>query len=122
MLSGSSVRENSRGFLGQHHGSVLPSASRGDILTNPQRSLPTDSLLGGAEDLHLSSVCSRLEQCGSGCSVLPQSGDRGRLDTALGGLRLALQEVAGDDRSFCFRSESPLWCLFCVSVGSHGCG
>ena len=86
-FSGPSVRENSCSFLGQHHSGVLPSASRWDVLTGPQRSLPTDSSLGRTEvDLHLSSVCSRSEQCGSGCSIPPQSGDRGGMDTAPGDL------------------------------------
>ena len=39
-----------------------------------------------------------------------------------GGIRLALQALAGDGGSFCVISESPLWCLFCADLGSYGCG
>ena len=67
--------------------------------------------LGGAKgDFHFSSVCSRSGQCGPRRSVLPQSGDRGGMDSAPGGFQLALQEVAGDNWSFCVLSESPLRC------------
>ena len=30
--------------------------------------------------------------------------------------------LAGDNLSFCLLTQSPLLCLFCVGVGSHGCG
>ena len=121
-ISGPSARESSPCILGQHHNSVLPSAS-GGTFSPVFNEVSTVSSLGRAEgDLHSSSVCPRSGQCGSGCSVPPQSGDRGGMDSAPGGLRLASQEVAGDDRSFCVLSESPLWCLFCAGVGSHGCG
>ena len=121
-VSGPSVPSGCSSFLGQHHSGVLPSATSRDVLTGPQQSLSTDSLLGGAEgDFHSSLVYPRSEQCGQRCSVSPQSGDRDGMDSAPGGLRLASQEVAGDDRSICVLSESLLWCLFCAGVGSHGC-
>ena len=92
------------------------------IVTNAQRGRPADPSLGGVRDLRSSAVCSREEQCGSGCSVSSQPGGGDGVDSPSGGLRLSPQALACDGGSFCVISQSPLWCLFCFDLGSYGCG
>ena len=123
VVSGPFLLTCSSGVFQQHHSSVISSEARRDIFTGPQRGVAADTSLGrGDHHHHPSPVCSRSEQCGSQRSVSPQSGDRGRMDSATGGLRLDAEEVAGDSGPFCILTESPLWCLFCSGVLSHGCG
>ena len=54
--------------------------------------------------------------------VSPQSGDWFKLDAPSGGVRLTPQALGSDSRPFCLLTQSPLFCLFCSCVGSHGCG
>ena len=63
----------------------------------------------------------RGDQHGRKHSLSSPSSDRGQVDPPSRGLRHAPQEVAGDNRSVCVLSESPLWCLFCSFVVSRGC-
>ena len=39
-----------------------------------------------------------------------------------GCVQLAPPALAGDNRHVCLLTQSPLLCLFCAGVGSHGCG
>ena len=118
----SSVRMCSRGVFCQHHSGVVSSEAKRDIFTGPQRGVIADTSLGREEGDHQpSSVCFRSEQRSRRRSVSPQSGDRGKVDSATG-LLLVTKEVAGGSGPSCILVESPLWCLFCSGVGSHGCG
>ena len=44
------------------------------------------------------------------------------MDAPSGCVQLAPPALAGDNRSVCLLTQSPLLCLFCAGVGSHGCG
>ena len=44
------------------------------------------------------------------------------MDAPSGCVQLAPPALAGDNRSVCLLTQLPLLCLFCVGVGSHGCG
>ena len=44
------------------------------------------------------------------------------MDAPSGCVQLAPPALAGDNQSVCFLTQSPLLCLFCAGVGSHGCG
>ena len=44
------------------------------------------------------------------------------MDSPSGGVRLAPQALASDNRPLCVLTQSPLLCLFCACVGSHSCG
>ena len=95
----------------------------GTFVSGPERGSPACSPLGGAVEHHSdASVCSWQEQRGGGCPVLPQPGHRLGVDAPSGGVQLAPRALAGDNRSFCCLTQSPLFCLFCSCVGSHGCG
>ena len=43
------------------------------------------------------------------------------MDAPSGCVQLAPPALAGDNRSVCLLTQSPLLCLFCAGVGSHGC-
>ena len=109
------------GVFRQHHSGGL-SSSGGNSFSHTQLSGSAYSSLGGERgDLHLSTVCSREEQCRSRCSISSQPGGGDRVDSSSGGLQLSPQTLAGGNRSFCFLSKSPLWCVFCSGLGPHGC-
>ena len=44
------------------------------------------------------------------------------MDAPLGSVQLVLPALAGDNRPIYLLTQSPLFCLFCACVGSHGCG
>ena len=95
----------------------------GDLVSGSERGSPAHSALGGRVEHHPDvSVCSREEQCSGGRSIPPQLGSRLGVDAPSGCVQLALPALAGDNRSVCVLTQSPLFCLFCVSVGSHGFG
>ena len=106
----------------QHHSGGLSSSSGRNFFIHSQHSGSADFSLGGERgDLHLSTVCSGEEQCSGRCSLSSQPGGGDRVDSPSGGLRLSPQTLAGSNRSFCFLSKSPLWCVLCSSLGPHGC-
>ena len=116
-------RSGCRSLLRQHDRGGVSEEARGDLVSGPERCCPTHSALGGAvEHRPDASVCSREEQRGGGCSVSPQPGNRLGVGAPSGGVQLAPRALAGDNRSFCLLNQSPLFCLFCSYVGSHGCG
>ena len=49
------------------------------------------------------------------------TGSRLGVDAPSGCVQLAPPALAGDNRSVCLLTQSPLLCLFCAGVGSHGC-
>ena len=53
---------------------------------------------------------------------MPRPSTRLGVDAPSGCVQLALPALAGDNRSVCLLTQSPLLCLFCAGVGSHGCG
>ena len=116
-------RSGCRSLLRQHdHGGVSEKARR-DLVSGSERSSPVHSALGGAVEYHPdASVCSREEQCGGRRAVSPQSGSRLGVGVPSGCVQLALPALAGDNRPVCLLTQSPLLCLFCAGVGSHGCG
>ena len=101
-------------YLRRQGGTLSPGSERGS---------PAHSALGGAVEHHPdASVCSRVEQCSGGCPVSPQPGSRLGVDAPSGCVQLAPPALAGDNRSVCVLTQSPLFCLFCAGVRSHGCG
>ena len=101
-------------YLRRQGGTLSPAQKRGS---------PAHSVLGGGVEHHPdASVCSREEQCSGGRSVSPQPGSRLGVDAPSGCVQLAPPALAGDNQSVCVLTQSPLFCLFCASVGSHGCG
>ena len=110
-------------LLRQHDCGGVSEEARRDLVSGSERGSPAHSALGGAVEHHPdASVCSREEQCGGGRPVSPQSGSRLVVDAPSGCVQLAPPALAGDNRSVCVLIQSPLFCLFCSCVGSHGCG
>ena len=110
-------RSGCRSLLRQHdHGGVSEKARR-DLVSGSERGSPAHSALGGAVEYHPdASVCSREEQCGSRRVVSPRPGSRLGVDTPSGCVQLAPPALAGDNRSVCLLTQSPLLCLFCAGV------
>ena len=116
-------RSSCHSLLRQHDRGGVSEKARGNIVSGPERSSPACSPLGGTVEHHSdASVCYWQEQRGGGCPVSTQPGHRLGVDASSGGVQLALRALAGDNRSFCLLTQSPLFCLFCSCVGSHGCG
>ena len=93
-------------FLRQHDRGGVSEKARRDLVSGSERGSPAHSVLDGAVEYRPdASVCSREEQCGGGRAVSPQSGSR----------------LGVDNRPICLLTQSPLLCLFCAGVGSHGC-
>ena len=116
-------RSGCRSLLRQHDRGGVSEKARRDLVSGSERGSPTHSALGGAVEHHPdASVCSREEQCGGGRSVLPRPGSRLGVDAPSGCVQLVPPALAGDNRSVCFLTQSPLLCLFCAGAGSHGCG
>ena len=116
-------RLSCRSFLRQHDRCGVSEKARRDFVSNPELGSAAHSALGGAVKHYPdTSVCSWQEQRGGGCSFLPQSGSRLGVDAPSGNVQLAPPVLAGDNRSVCLFTQSPLFCLFCSCVGSHGCG
>ena len=116
-------RSGCRSLLRQHDCGGVTEETRGDLVSGPECCSPACSPLGGAvEHRSDASVCSWQEQRGGGCPVSPQPGHRLRVDAPSGGVQLALRALAGDNLSFRLLSQSPLFCLFCSCVRSHGWG
>ena len=116
-------RSSCRSLLRQHDRGGVSEKARRNLVSGPERGSPACSPLGGAVEHHSdASVCSWQEQRGGGCPVLPQPGHRLGVDAPSGGVQLAPRALAGDNRSFCLLTRSPLFCIFCSCVGSHGCG
>ena len=116
-------RSSCRSFLRQHDRGGVSEKAKRDFVSDLKSGSPAHSALGGAvEHSPDASVCSWQEQRGGGCSVSPQSGSRLGVDAPSGSVQLAPPALAGDNRSVCLLTQSPLFCLFCSCVGSHGCG
>ena len=116
-------RSGCRSLLRQHDRSGVSEEARRDLVSGSERGSPAHSALSGGVEHHTdASVCSREEQCTGGRSVLPQPGSRLGVDAPSGCVQLAPPALAGDSRSVCVLTQSPLFCLFCAGVGSHGCG
>ena len=116
-------RSSCRSLLRQHDRGGVSEEARRNLVSGPERGSPACSPLGGAVEHHSdASVCSWQEQRGGGCPVLPQPGHRLGVGAPSGGVQLAPRALAGDNRSFYLLTQSPLFCLFCSCVGSHGCG
>ena len=116
-------RSGCRSLLRQHDRGGVSEEARRDLVSGLERGSPAHSALGGAVEHHPdASVCSREEQCGGGRPVSPRPGSRLGVDAPSGCVQLAPPALAGDNRSVCVLTQSPLFCLFCACVGSHGCG
>ena len=116
-------RSGCRRLLRQHDRCGISEKARRDLVSGSERGSPAHSALGGAVEHHPdASVCSREEQCGGGRAVSPQPGSRLGVDAPSGCVQLAPPALAGDNRSVSILTQSPLLCLFCAGVGSHGCG
>ena len=110
-------------FLRQHDRGGVSEKARGDFVSDPKRGSPAHSALGGTVEHDPDvSVCSWQEQRGGGRPVSPQSSSRLGVDDPSGSVQLAPPALAGDNRPVCILTQSPLFCLFCACVGSHGCG
>ena len=110
-------------LLRQHHSSLISSTSRGVSSSFAQFSGSENPPVGGGRGDHpSSSVCHGQEQRDSRLSFQAQSSDRVGVDAVSAGIQRSVQEMASGDRPFCNKVESPLFCLFCSDLGSHGCG
>ena len=120
-VSGPSVRESSRCFLGQPHSGVLPLALWGTF--SPVLNEVSQQILCWAElkeiSIHPQFVPGRDSGVADALS---------RPNQVIGAEWTLHQEVFDwlrkrwpVNRSFCVLSQSLLWCLFCAGVGSHGC-
>ena len=115
-------RSDCRSLLRQHDRGGLSEEARRDLVSSSECGSPAHSALGGAVEHHPdASVCSREEQYGGGHTVSLQPGSRLGVDAPSGCVQLAPPALAGDNRSVCILTQSPLLCLFCAGVGSHGC-
>ena len=116
-------RSGCRSLLRQHDRGGVSEEARRDLVSSLECGAPAHSALGGAVEHHPdASVCSREEQCGGGRPVSARPGSRLGVDAPSGCVQLAPPALAGDNRSVCVLTQSPLFCLFCACVGSHGCG
>ena len=116
-------RSGCHSFLRQHDRGGVSEKARRDFVSDPKCGSPAHSALGGTvEHSPDASVCSWQEQCGGGRPGSPQSGSRLGVDAPSGSVQLAPPALAGDNRPVCLLTQSPLFCLFCACVGSHGCG
>ena len=116
-------RSGCRSLLQQPNRGGVSEEARRDLVSSSEPCSPAHSALGGAVEHHPdASVCSREEQCGGGRAVPPRPGSRLGVDAPSGCFQLAPPALAGDNQSVCVLTQSPLLCLFCASVGSHGCG
>ena len=115
-------RSDCLSLLRQHdRGGVSEEARRG-LVSGSERGSPAHSALVGVVEHHPdASVCSREEQCGGGRAVPPRPGSRLGVDSSSGCVQLDPPALAGDNRSIYLLTQSPLLCLFCACVGSHGC-
>ena len=112
-----------RSLLRLHDRGGVSEKARRDFVSDSERGSPAHSALGGAvEHGPDASVCFWQEQRGGGRPVSPQSGPRLGVDAPSGSVQLAPPALAGDNRPVCLLIQSPLFCLFCACVGSHGCG
>ena len=110
-------------LLRQHDRGGVSEKARRDLVSGSEHGSPAHSALGGAVEYHRdASVCSREEQCGGGRAVSLHSGSRLGVDAPSGFVQLAPPALAGDNRPICLLTQSPLLCLFCAGVRSHGCG
>ena len=111
---------------GQFDSSGLFPQAMGHPISSPQLHCSEDPPLGGVDRLDSGfPVHPGQEQCSSRLLVLPKPSPGVRVDSEVGGLSGAEQQVAGDDRPFCHLVESPLFTLFFTlprSVGDrYGC-
>ena len=112
-----------RSLLRQHDRGGVSEKARRDFVSDTKRGSPAHSALGGTvEHDPDASGCSWQEQHGGGHPVSLQSSSRLGVDAPSGSVQLAPPALAGDNRPVCLLTQSPLFCLFCACVGSHGCG
>ena len=115
-------RSGCRSLLRQHDRGGVSEKARRDLVSGSERGSSAHFALGGAVEHHPdASVCSREEQCGGGRAVSPRPGSRLGVVAPSGCVQLAPPALAGDNRPVCLLTQSPLLCLFCAGVGSHGC-
>ena len=104
-------RSGCRSLLRQHDRGGVSEEARRDLVSGSERGSPVHSALGGAVEHHPdASVCSREEQCSGGRPVSLQPGSRLEVDAPSGCVQLALPALAGDNRSVCVLTRSPLFC------------
>ena len=111
------------GILRQHHSGGSIKKPRRVSVISPQRDFSEDSEVGrvcGSQTLP--SVSSRVVQRDRGRPISSQSSSGVRVDIEPERVLGTATEVAFRNRSLCDISKSPLWCLFCSNLGSHGCG
>ena len=120
-FSTSGVQLYGGSVCGQFDSLGLPPQTGGHSISSPQLHCSEDPPLGGVDRLDSGSpVHPGQEQCSSGLSASPKPSPEVRVDSEVGGLSGAEQQVAGDDRPFCHLVESPLFTLFFVLPRSVG--
>ena len=76
----------------------------------------------GEGDFSQATVCDGSSQCGGGLSLSSQSGVGIGVDSGPSSVSGVEQEMGGERGHVCKLTQSPLFCVFCSGVGSHGCG
>ena len=96
---------------------------RGHSVAEVESDCSAPSSLGGITGDHTPSpVCHGEVQCSGGLPLEAQSDRWVQVDASPSGVRISTEAVVGDGGLICHLTKSPLTCLFCSDVGSHGSG